>query len=411
MSSPTRTAPREISSNIRRSGTAPANAPNHQSPTKAFLARQGIPIEKRARPSSAHGDAETPAGDTPMSKSLKRMRAATSTGITPSKSPRRLFSDISRSDPLEANISQATVASQLLHLEYEDALEEEKAMLLRQLRAIRAEMDGLKNELARAERDAEQRSRDTGIDDLIAQLLTSNNATVSLPTPAPSPSSTTAIPSARPIPESTQSLHDIRFVKFGSSMISTSRRKHEFAGHVSSKTVWFSVAMTVNEENYSVLDLNIKISPWVRAEVGKYIDRCCEERNVSNALYAIASYAHLAQKRLTVFNSVYDRLHNQKQSSANNDQMRPVLGTAVLHVMGQADIVLSWHIDADTRTGDSRSSITADIRVPEAWQRAGHGKDTLRQFGSVFERLVDKRGFEKAAMAIAGVVRGAEKAA
>ncbi|GAO47592.1 hypothetical protein SAICODRAFT_26073 [Saitoella complicata NRRL Y-17804] len=348
--------------------------------------------------------------DTPVSKSLKRMHVATSTGITPSKSPRRLFSDISRSDPLEADVSQGTVASQLPHLEYEDALEEEKAMLLRQLRAIRAEMDGLKNELARVERDAEERNKDTGIDNLIAQLLTSNNATVSLPTPAPSPSSTTAIPSARPILESTQSLHNIQFVKFSSSVISTNRRKHEFAGHASSKTVWFSVAMTVNEENYSVLDLNIKMSPWARAEIGEYIDRCCEGGNVSNALYAIASYAHLAQRRLTVFNSVYDKLCDQKLVSANNDMMRPVLGTPILRIIGQPDIVLSWHIDADTRTGDARSSITADIRVPEAWERADNGKDTLRQFGGVFERLVDKRGFEKAAVAVVGVFGGAEEA-
>ncbi|KAF2818975.1 hypothetical protein CC86DRAFT_336146 [Ophiobolus disseminans] len=170
-----------------------------------------------------------------------------------------------------------------------------------------------------------------------------------------------------------------------------------------------------------VIDMHIlRLSPWAERELGTYLRKRAEEKDLSNACWAIESYFTIAQKRAQYWHrceTTYAHLLAGHTRDDTENARPPALAKSKMsrkdinRHLGRDSLILqdshvllklNWRIGFDW-TGEAESQVTVDTAFPSVWTEA----DTAKTFSKVpetFASLLQGRGAFEATRVMAALL-------
>ncbi|KAF8250947.1 hypothetical protein K440DRAFT_659175 [Wilcoxina mikolae CBS 423.85] len=283
-----------------------------------------------------------------------------------------------------------------------------EALILSDRAAIRE----MQREIAKLESEQAAR-RETEKDDLIARLLSANDASLTVPTiPRYLPTADPDIPSALPLPVSDPlpQLRAFSSLTFTTTRVTTLppglRRSHEirgFAGAYGVGALDFWIEMVADTGALMVEELQARVSHWARGELGGFVNECIENRDPQLLLYAINSYHPLCTMRAKVFASLCSKYPTLLPAFTKR-RWAALMGVETLCFSrrrgsgggggGGTEFVLTWRINVDD-VGEAESRVEGEVRVPIAYQEVDK-ENRLGQVGALFADLLEERGVKGA---------------
>lgn len=154
------------------------------------------------------------------------------------------------------------------------------------------------------------------------------------------------------------------------------------------KLFFFQVTLTVNSEDESVQNFDLKVSPWVLTEIGSYLRSQQEKRDILAAMSGLAQYGNICLKRYACFEKL-------SSSLASNDQFWKRCPRIIFSGSKGIQLILSWKILIDTADNMASSQINlasnyADSMLPKF----------MSNLPTVFSSLLNKVGVVKAVLII-----------
>ncbi|KAH7088188.1 hypothetical protein FB567DRAFT_523851 [Paraphoma chrysanthemicola] len=158
-----------------------------------------------------------------------------------------------------------------------------------------------------------------------------------------------------------------------------------------------------------IIDMNIlRLSTWAERELGTYIRQRAEEKDLSNACWAIESYWTIAQKRAQYWHrcetAFAHLLGKPLDEDAENVQPQMIKATKISRKdlnrsLGRESMILqdkhvllkiNWRIGFDW-TGEAESEVSIEPAFPSAWTEADYAK-TFSRVPETFASLLQTRG-------------------
>jgi hypothetical protein len=185
------------------------------------------------------------------------------------------------------------------HLSSEEEIERLRNALMRRIRLLRAECEGLEGQVEGA-RQAMQKTMQTQelavqtnlpatmypwasieLTDHSESLLRSNDSSISRQQEAIEESETPSLPTAapknlkNPVPL-LRFVHPLTFYSTISHLVPMDdqvQRQYELKGYTLDRELYFSIAMSVNENQEQITALKIHTSPWANLELSPFLNR------------------------------------------------------------------------------------------------------------------------------------------
>lgn len=175
------------------------------------------------------------------------------------------------------------------------------------------------------------------------------------------------------------------------------------------KLLTAQISITIDALANEIINMHIlHLSPWAERELGTFLRKCAEERDISNACWAIESYWNIAQKRahhwhrcettfahLLIGQTSEDTENTRAQAKQDTKMSRRNLNrhlgrdSLILqdkHVL----LKLNWRIGFDW-TGEAESKVTVEPAFPSVWTEADAAK-TFSKVPVTFAALLQSRG-------------------
>ncbi|KAF2033594.1 hypothetical protein EK21DRAFT_98022 [Setomelanomma holmii] len=186
-------------------------------------------------------------------------------------------------------------------------------------------------------------------------------------------------------------------------------QKHTIEISGPQKLLTAQISITIDALQNEIIDMHIlHLSPWAERELGTYLRKRAEDKDVSAACWAMESYWNIAQKRAQYWHrceasfahlllgQTNEDVENARPQAKKNAKLsrrdlnrhlgRDTLILQDRHVM----LKLNWQIGFDW-TGEAESEVTIEPAFPSAWTEA----DTRKAFSKVpetFASLLQSRG-------------------
>ncbi|EUC49261.1 hypothetical protein COCMIDRAFT_85134 [Bipolaris oryzae ATCC 44560] len=271
----------------------------------------------------------------------------------------------------------------------------------------------------------------------VSSLLCSFLPFAAMPAPRPrSKQSDKPVPSHRPIDlaDPLPYLEMFTSFKFSTRLSlprsksgASSRRSHQthtidITGPQKLLTAQLSLTLDALAPEITKLQLT-RLSPWADHELGTFIHSRAQQRDLSNATWAINSYWTLAQKRAQYWhkletsfphlligrsgNDTENALQTQAQSkpcsSISRKELNRHLGRDTL-VLQDSHVVLklSWRIGFDW-TGEAESDVAVETAFPRVWSETDTA-DSLKKVPETFDSLMRGRGVFEATRIIVALL-------
>ncbi|KAH7400776.1 hypothetical protein DE146DRAFT_653952 [Phaeosphaeria sp. MPI-PUGE-AT-0046c] len=173
------------------------------------------------------------------------------------------------------------------------------------------------------------------------------------------------------------------------------------------------ISLVIDALANEIIDMQIlSLSPWAERELGAFLRRRGEEKDLGNACWAIGSYWNIAQKRAQHWQrceATFPHL-SADQTNDNSENVRP-RGKADAKIsrrdlnrhLGRDSFVLqdrhvilklNWRIGFDW-TGEAESEVNLEPAFPSAWTEDDVGK-TFSKVPETFSSLLQSRGVYEA---------------
>ncbi|KAF1828679.1 hypothetical protein BDW02DRAFT_603206 [Decorospora gaudefroyi] len=179
------------------------------------------------------------------------------------------------------------------------------------------------------------------------------------------------------------------------------------------KLLTAQVSVNIDALANNIIDMHIlRISPWAERELGTFIRKKAQEKDLGNACWAIDSYWEIAQKRAqhwhkcqTAFAHLtpgrtnedtenYQQKDKQSKTIARKDLSRN-LGRDTLVLQDKNVLLkLDWRISFDW-TGEAESEITIELAFPQVWFETDNAA-SLRKVPETFASLLRTKGVYEA---------------
>jgi hypothetical protein len=167
------------------------------------------------------------------------------------------------------------------------------------------------------------------------------------------------------------------------------------------------------------------LSPWVRKELGPWLNEREKEHDVSSIGYGLGRYWDICLRRARCWTQLTNQFPHLFPKAGPNNEKKSVISGGNTTELKRADLIqyldrtalllksthvflrISWAIELDW-TGEAESKVNAKAMFPRAWQEA----DSRKSFDKVpetFDLLVRKMGVSKAAVGIISILfKGAD---
>jgi hypothetical protein len=157
-----------------------------------------------------------------------------------------------------------------------------------------------------------------------------------------------------------------------------------------------------------VIDMHVlRLPTWAERELGTFLRQRAEQKDLSNACWAIESYWNIAQKRAQFWQrceTTFAHLIGQTQENAENVHPQAKLDAKMsrkdLHRhLGRDSLILqdkhvllklNWRINFDW-TGEAESEVAAEPAFPSVWLEAD-AANTFAKVPETFASLLKSRG-------------------
>jgi hypothetical protein len=158
-----------------------------------------------------------------------------------------------------------------------------------------------------------------------------------------------------------------------------------------------------------IIDMHIlRLSPWAERELGSFLRKRAEARDLGNACWAIESYWNIAQKRAqywhrceTTFvhllagqtseDTENARFQAKQNKTMSRRELNRHLGRDSLILQDKHVLLkLNWRIGFDW-TGEAESEVTVEPAFPSVWMEADAAK-TFSRVPETFASLLQSRG-------------------
>lgn len=186
------------------------------------------------------------------------------------------------------------------------------------------------------------------------------------------------------------------------------------------KLLTAQISIVIDALANEIIDMHIlRLSPWAKRELGRYLRARAEERDLSNACWAIESYWHIAQKRAQYWHrceSTFSHLlpgleqentrpHATHKSKVSRKDLNRHLGRDNL-ILRDSHIVLkiNWRIAFDW-TGEAQSEVTVEPAFPSVWTEDGRGQ-VFGKIPETFGALVQGKGVFGGTRVLVGLLFG-----
>ncbi|KAH7552653.1 hypothetical protein BM1_08604 [Bipolaris maydis] len=270
----------------------------------------------------------------------------------------------------------------------------------------------------------------------VSSLLCSFLPFAAMPAPPPrSKQSDKPVPSHRPVELADPLPYLEMFTSFkfstqislpGSKSAPSSRRAHQthtidITGPQRLLTAQLSLTINTLAPEITKLQL-VRLTPWAEHELGTFIRSRAQQKDVSNASWAINSYWTLAQKRAQYWHKVETSfphlligrsekdLENALQTqstkpskSLSRKELNRHLGRDTL-VLQDAHVVLklSWRIGFDW-TGEAESNVAVEPAFPRVWSETDTA-ESLKKVPETFDALMQGKGVFEATRIIVALL-------
>jgi len=208
-------------------------------------------------------------------------------------------------------------------------------------------------------------------------------------------------------------------------MFPSSNRVHQkhIIDIVGQKLLTAQISIIIDALANEIIDMHIlRLSPWAERELSTFLRKRAEEKDLSNACWAIESYWNIAQKRAQYWRrcetSFAHLLPGQTREDAENARplavAKPKMSRKHLNRhLGRDSLVLqdshvllklNWRIGFDW-TGEVESEVTVETAFPSVWTEADTSK-TFSKVPETFASLLQSRGAFEATRIMAALLFG-----
>lgn len=433
-------------------------------------------IDHRSAPIAAEDEPELPS--TPSRRQLGEADNPRR-GIlfsSPSKRPPRMKDPVKKS-PLQSKAPPVQEASSTQHVEDgpEDVIataksqrreppdpelekrKQEKARLEREVAELESQIsrctEAIGKEQQRSPTDPLWATERTELQDFIATISGVDSQAEAVPPisnllcsflpfstiaiPPPKPKEEKPIPSHRPI----ELANPLPYLEMFTSMKYSTQlslrgkvsppTKHVHQKHTidlvgPQKLLTSQISITIDTPANEVIDMNIlRLTPWAERELGTFLRKRAEEKDLSNACWAIESYWLIAQKRAQYWHRCEITFPHllAGQTRDDTENARPQVSAKsklsrkdFTRHLGRDSLVLqdshvllklNWRIGFDW-TGEAESDVSVETAFPNVWTE-GDAKTTFGKVPETFASLAKGRGVFEATRIMVGLLFGTNK--
>ncbi|KAF2712191.1 hypothetical protein K504DRAFT_452418 [Pleomassaria siparia CBS 279.74] len=179
-------------------------------------------------------------------------------------------------------------------------------------------------------------------------------------------------------------------------------RKHTINITDATKLLNVIVTPVINSTTQEVIHLSIELPPWAERDLGDFMSRRAQEKDLSTVCWALGSYWELSKRRAELWHRCETTFAHLMPGRTNGDghkttqhltrkDLRRHLGRNVL-IFEDKHVVLNinWRVTFDW-TGEAESEISVHSALPKVWSEADN-ENSLQKIPEMFNTLVQKRG-------------------
>ncbi|EAT84413.2 hypothetical protein SNOG_08137 [Parastagonospora nodorum SN15] len=189
------------------------------------------------------------------------------------------------------------------------------------------------------------------------------------------------------------------------------------------KLLTAQISVVIDTLANEIIDMHIlRLSPWAERELGTFLRKRAEQRDLGNACWAIESYWNIAQKRAQHWHRAEQTFSHllAGHSSEDTENTRPkanpdtkISRRDLNRHLGRDSLILqdkhvllklNWRIGFDW-TGEAESQVTVEPAFPSVWTEADAAK-TFSKVPETFASLLQSRGAFEATRVMTALLFG-----
>ncbi|KAH4939245.1 hypothetical protein HBI67_064850 [Parastagonospora nodorum] len=189
------------------------------------------------------------------------------------------------------------------------------------------------------------------------------------------------------------------------------------------KLLTAQISVVIDTLANEIIDMHIlRLSPWAERELGTFLRKRVEQRDLGNACWAIESYWNIAQKRAQHWHRAEQTFSHllAGHSSEDTENTRPkanpdtkISRRDLNRHLGRDSLILqdkhvllklNWRIGFDW-TGEAESQVTVEPAFPSVWTEADAAK-TFSKVPETFASLLQSRGAFEATRVMTALLFG-----